>query len=185
MHADTHGDFFCRRTQSLLYVLVLLHVKSVITTRDSGNHHHPRQRQTVLACLQVFEKLSDTAVLASLPAEQQFICPYPSCSAISLLGTRTDYKSVKQSCPYCKRPVCVYHKCVWHEGVTCDNYEGAPDDIAVLMLARQEGLARCPGCKIVTQRIAVSLCLLACFDPKWAAQVVETVQPSAAAATGL
>lgn len=116
---------------------------------------HPCHLQTVFAHLQVFEKLSDIAVLASLPAEQQFICPYPSCSALTILDTGRDYKNVQRSCPHCQQPVCVHHKCTWHEGVTCDNYEGAPDDIAVLMLARQEGLARCPGCKIVTQRIAV------------------------------
>lgn len=100
----------------------------------------------------VFEKLSDLAVMESLPADIRFICPYPTCSAISLLDSGRDYKSQQQNCPHCRQPVCVHCKCIWHDGVTCDRYEGAPDDMAVLSLARQEGLARCPGCRIVTQK---------------------------------
>lgn len=107
--------------------------------------------------VQVFEKLSLIAALAMLPVEQQFVCPHPSCSELSMLDPSQNYRSLRQMCPHCQQPVCAHCKCIWHDGVTCDNYEGTPGDLAVLQLARHEGLARCPGCRIVIQRTVVSV----------------------------
>ena len=52
----------------------------------------------------------------------------------------------------------MWHVCrvLWHEGVTCDEYTDTPEDQASLTSMRNEGAARCPQCRFVVSKTAVS-----------------------------
>lgn len=52
-------------------------------------------------------------------------------------------------CHGCKKKTCFKHKCVWHEGRTCGQYDEdakASDEVALLQYLESNGV-RCPKCK--------------------------------------
>ncbi|KAG8849399.1 hypothetical protein FRB96_000841 [Tulasnella sp. 330] len=83
-------------------------------------------------------------LLESLP---KFWCPSGRCS--ELIATDDELEGVQAACPSCQTQICVACRSIWHNNLTCEEYqdmpegERMPEDLAVLELARAEKWRRC------------------------------------------
>lgn len=106
--------------------------------------------------LQVFEQIAELAAVALIPPDQQAVCPHTACLSIFEVEPGLAARQPRQQCPHCRRLLCLQCKTAWHSGVTCDQNLEDPNTQMLLNLARQENLARCPGCSSVVERTRVS-----------------------------
>lgn len=90
-------------------------------------------------------------------------CPYRGCGeafdANDVVPTISDSKhrtSIVQ-CPRCRRSLCKDCKVVWHERLTCTQFqalpahERAPEDLELMELARKQKWRRCPKCRAMVE----------------------------------
>ncbi|EFN60118.1 hypothetical protein CHLNCDRAFT_17822, partial [Chlorella variabilis] len=86
----------------------------------------------------------------------RLFCPNKKCSQLLIADDKR--ANTAMECPYCTEQLCANCGVAWHQGMTCQQYQvgrdaaGQRDDQAVLDLAEQEGLRRCPGCGQMVER---------------------------------
>ncbi|KAM5533573.1 hypothetical protein V8D89_012789 [Ganoderma adspersum] len=91
-------------------------------------------------------------LLDSLP---KYYCPNPKCSALVQVDEEED--DPQAECPSCDAIICVPCRVVWHDGLTCEEYqdlpldERSPDDQKALQLAKAQNWRRCPKCSIIVE----------------------------------
>jgi hypothetical protein len=52
-------------------------------------------------------------------------------------------------CQHCKKRTCAHHRCAWHSGRSCADYDAdarKSEEVALLQYLEQEGTVRCPKC---------------------------------------
>lgn len=81
---------------------------------------------------------------------EKHYCPNPRCSA--LVQIEEDPNEPVAICPECQESICVSCKVLWHQDLTCEEFqdlpenERSPDDQSVLLLAKAKNWRRCPAC---------------------------------------
>ncbi|KAI0765331.1 hypothetical protein C8Q74DRAFT_1287700 [Fomes fomentarius] len=91
-------------------------------------------------------------LLDSLP---KYYCPNPRCSA--LVQVDEDSEDPQAICPSCDEVICVPCRVLWHEDLTCEEYqalpldERSPDDQKALQLMKAKNWRRCPKCAIIVE----------------------------------
>ncbi|EJF63850.1 hypothetical protein DICSQDRAFT_160351 [Dichomitus squalens LYAD-421 SS1] len=91
-------------------------------------------------------------LLDSIP---KYYCPNPKCS--ELVQTDEDSEDPQAMCPSCDSVICVPCRVIWHDGLTCDEYqdlpldERSPDDQKALQLMKAQNWRRCPNCAIIVE----------------------------------
>ncbi|RDX54728.1 hypothetical protein OH76DRAFT_1398118 [Lentinus brumalis] len=91
-------------------------------------------------------------LLDSLP---RYYCPNPRCSA--LVQVDEDAEDPQASCPSCNSVICVPCRVVWHEDLSCEEYqalpldERSPEDQEALRLMRAKNWRRCPSCTMIVE----------------------------------
>ena len=63
--------------------------------------------------------------------------------------------TIRVTCPRpeCRKDVCLNCRCIYHEGITCDQYDWKKDSLSSSIKKYLEGYAqRCPNCKIIIER---------------------------------
>ncbi|KAJ7236214.1 hypothetical protein C8J57DRAFT_1377041 [Mycena rebaudengoi] len=100
-------------------------------------------------------------------------CPHKGCNEpfdaddVAPASSGIAKTLVQIQCPRCRGSLCKTCKVVWHEHLTCEEYqaqpitERAPEDVAFAMLAKQQKWKRCPKCSVM-----VELKLLCDFTPR-------------------
>ncbi|THH15651.1 hypothetical protein EW146_g4847 [Bondarzewia mesenterica] len=89
-------------------------------------------------------------LLDSLP---RYYCPNPRCSI--LLQVDDDSDDPQAECPACSGLLCVPCKAVWHDGMTCEEYQAipmedrSPDDLLTLQAIKAKNWRRCPSCSVI------------------------------------
>ncbi|KAH8101927.1 hypothetical protein BXZ70DRAFT_932499 [Cristinia sonorae] len=91
-------------------------------------------------------------LLDSLP---KVFCPNPKCSA--LVQVHDDEDEPQASCPLCNVLMCVPCRVLWHEDMSCEDYqalpldERSPEDQQALQLAKAQNWRRCPKCAVIVE----------------------------------
>ncbi|KAI0702061.1 hypothetical protein C8T65DRAFT_719286 [Cerioporus squamosus] len=91
-------------------------------------------------------------LLDSLP---RYYCPNPRCSA--LVQVDEDADDPQATCPSCNSVICVPCRVVWHEDLSCEEYqalpldERSPEDQEALRLMRAQNWRRCPSCAMIVE----------------------------------
>lgn len=81
---------------------------------------------------------------------EAFFCSNPRCCEVLELNEDTE---IGVECPSCFTRLCSSCKVAWHNGLTCEEYQGLPEaerseaDLTLLNLARAEEWKRCPRCR--------------------------------------
>jgi len=90
-------------------------------------------------------------------------CPHKGCNQpfdandVAPALVQASYAEELAQCPVCKNSLCRKCKVVWHDKLTCEEYqalpvhERAPEDLQLLELARQEKWRRCPKCNAMVE----------------------------------
>ncbi|KAI0766295.1 hypothetical protein BC629DRAFT_1596450 [Irpex lacteus] len=93
-------------------------------------------------------------LLDSLP---RIYCPNKKCSALVRTHENVDEAQAAVPCPACDTPMCIPCRAVWHENLSCEEYqalppdERSPEDRQALQLMRAEKWRRCPECHIIIE----------------------------------
>ncbi|KAI0674525.1 hypothetical protein C8Q78DRAFT_1015358 [Trametes maxima] len=91
-------------------------------------------------------------LLDSLP---RHYCPNPRCSALVQLDE--DSEDPQALCPSCNSLICVPCRVVWHDDLTCEEYQAlplddrSPEDQKALQLIKAENWRRCPSCAFIVE----------------------------------
>ncbi|PCH44865.1 hypothetical protein WOLCODRAFT_78291 [Wolfiporia cocos MD-104 SS10] len=91
-------------------------------------------------------------LLSSLP---KFYCPNKRCS--TLVQVHDDPDEPQALCPSCNELLCVPCQVVWHEDMTCEEFqalpldERSPEDQQALQLMRTKSWRRCPNCSFIVE----------------------------------
>ncbi|KAF9819392.1 hypothetical protein IEO21_02135 [Rhodonia placenta] len=91
-------------------------------------------------------------LLDSMP---RYYCPNPRCSA--LVQVHDDPNDPLAQCPSCNSRICVPCRVVWHENLTCEEYqalpldERSPEDQQALQLMKAQHWRRCPNCSFIVE----------------------------------
>ncbi|KAF9459774.1 hypothetical protein BDZ94DRAFT_995454 [Collybia nuda] len=94
-------------------------------------------------------------LLDSIP---RLFCPNPKCS--SLVEADEDNDDPQAICPSCQKTICASCRTLWHNGLTCEEYqalpldERSPEDRLLLELAKAERWRRCPSCAVIVELIS-------------------------------
>jgi len=93
-----------------------------------------------------------------LHSVQHFFCPNPKCSAmIEIPETIYD---LEEACPSCHQLMCTACHVLWHQGISCEQYqslpaeERSPEDRALIQLAKTKNWQRCPTCSAVVELVS-------------------------------
>jgi len=87
--------------------------------------------------------------LAEAAIQSKVFCPYPNCGAAYDL----EDGATQVQCLACHRMFCGSCRVPWHQGLTCEQYTQlpdylrAPEDVALLRMARRKQWRPCPGCR--------------------------------------
>ncbi|KAG8934216.1 hypothetical protein FRC02_010386 [Tulasnella sp. 418] len=101
---------------------------------------------------ELLEKWHLQKIVDSLPRRY---CPNQKCSM--RLEVEEDLDVPQAECPACHILMCVPCRSVWHGGLTCEQFqdlpegERAPEDRAVIELAKSERWRRCPSCHAIIE----------------------------------
>ncbi|KAH9849628.1 hypothetical protein C2E23DRAFT_355417 [Lenzites betulinus] len=82
-------------------------------------------------------------------------CPNPRCSALVQLDEDSD--DPQAVCPSCASVICVPCRVVWHQDLTCEEYQALPlddrnpEDQKALRLMKAENWRRCPKCSFIVE----------------------------------
>ncbi|KAI0938557.1 hypothetical protein AcV5_000209 [Taiwanofungus camphoratus] len=91
-------------------------------------------------------------LLDSLP---RHYCPNPRCSALVQLHDNPD--EPRAICPSCAIAMCVSCHVIWHDNMTCEEYqalpldERSPEDQQALQLMKVKNWRRCPNCSFIVE----------------------------------
>ncbi|CAL1708948.1 unnamed protein product [Somion occarium] len=91
-------------------------------------------------------------LLDSLP---RHYCPNPRCSA--LVQLHDDPDEPQAQCPACSTLMCVPCRVVWHQDLSCEEYqalpldERSPEDQQALQLMKAQNWRRCPKCAFIVE----------------------------------
>ncbi|KAJ7749330.1 hypothetical protein DFH07DRAFT_829339 [Mycena maculata] len=90
-------------------------------------------------------------------------CPHKGCDEtfdaddIAPAPSGVEHAESLVQCPRCRGSLCKACKCVWHDNLTCEQYQALPiternpEDVAFANLARQEKWRRCPKCSAMVE----------------------------------
>ncbi|KAJ7236179.1 hypothetical protein C8J57DRAFT_137915 [Mycena rebaudengoi] len=90
-------------------------------------------------------------------------CPHKGCNEafdaddVAPAPSGVEHAETLVQCPRCRGSLCKTCKVVWHEHLTCEEYqaqpitERAPEDVAFAILAKQEKWRRCPKCSAMVE----------------------------------
>ncbi|KAF7350514.1 RBR-type E3 ubiquitin transferase [Mycena venus] len=90
-------------------------------------------------------------------------CPHKGCDEefdaddVAPAPSGVKHAATLVQCPRCRGSLCKVCKSVWHENLTCEQYqalpitERAPEDVAFANLAAQEKWRRCPKCSAMVE----------------------------------
>ena len=108
--------------------------------------HHNVQRWAIASVFETYDTLLLRAHLQSL--EDFRWCAWPGCGSGQIHPAMDQNPIIK--CIKCKRKTCFTHRCQWHEGRTCRQYDqDAAECEEVALLQALEGggnLRKCPKC---------------------------------------
>ncbi|KAI0371250.1 hypothetical protein BV20DRAFT_965420 [Pilatotrama ljubarskyi] len=91
-------------------------------------------------------------LLDSLP---RHYCPNPRCSALVQLDE--DSEDPQALCPSCNTVICVPCRVIWHDDLSCEEYQAlpvddrSPEDQKALQLIKAENWRRCPSCSFIVE----------------------------------
>ncbi|KFM74245.1 hypothetical protein X975_00157, partial [Stegodyphus mimosarum] len=81
-------------------------------------------------------------------------CPVPDCS---MFFYKEEIHDTKLNCPLCQNDICVKCEVVFHQGYTCDMYQGSKNDPDYSFKIWQQTVSeckQCPRCKMAIERTA-------------------------------
>ncbi|GFY59988.1 ATP-dependent RNA helicase DEAH12, chloroplastic [Trichonephila inaurata madagascariensis] len=81
-----------------------------------------------------------------------FYCPAPDCS---MFFYKNEISTDKLNCPLCQNDICIKCNTVYHQGFTCDMYQGSKNDPDYSFKVWQETKSeckRCPKCKTAIEK---------------------------------
>ncbi|GAB2267520.1 hypothetical protein Dimus_002500 [Dionaea muscipula] len=108
--------------------------------------------------MEVFNRWGDLLCESVIGAGHKYYCPFKDCSA--LMVDDGEEVVTRSECPHCHRLFCAQCKVVWHEGVSCDEFqrlnddERASEDLLLRNLAINNNWKRCAACKFYVEKIA-------------------------------
>ncbi|KAK9809520.1 hypothetical protein WJX73_008022 [Symbiochloris irregularis] len=88
---------------------------------------------------------------ASIPQDQRFWCPLPSCARVFKLDPKAA-KSPPSKCPHCQQPACLRCQQPWAEGHSCRKVKEAGMDTSVMQLAQDKRWRQCPCCRQMVEK---------------------------------
>lgn len=101
----------------------------------------------------VFEHFDQMLFRKALQEEPTFRwCAHAGCGSgqmVEDLSLRDAGWNRFLTCHSCSRRTCAHHRCEWHAGRTCQQYEAdarRSDEVALLQYFQREGVKRCPKC---------------------------------------
>ncbi|KAI0747012.1 hypothetical protein C8Q80DRAFT_812908 [Daedaleopsis nitida] len=90
-----------------------------------------------------------------LDSAPRYYCPNPRCSA--LVQVDEESEEPQAICPSCNTVICVPCCVIWHDDLTCEEYqalpldERSPDDQKALQLMKAQNWRRCPSCAVIVE----------------------------------
>lgn len=81
-----------------------------------------------------------------------FYCPAPDCS---MFFYKDEISSDKLNCPLCQNDICINCNTVYHQGLTCEMYQGSKNDPDYSFKVWQKTVTqckRCPKCKTAIEK---------------------------------
>ncbi|KAJ7637073.1 hypothetical protein FB45DRAFT_908153 [Roridomyces roridus] len=90
-------------------------------------------------------------------------CPHKGCDEsfdandIAPAPSGVEHAQTLVQCPRCRKTLCTSCKSVWHDKLTCEQYQALPvdernpEDVAFANLAKQEKWRRCPKCSAMVE----------------------------------
>mmetsp|Transcript_9800 Transcript_9800/g.21227 ORF Transcript_9800/g.21227 Transcript_9800/m.21227 type:complete len:319 (-) Transcript_9800:1836-2792(-) len=100
------------------------------------------------ATQEVFERYDQGLLHATLEKNPEFCwCSRSGCGSGQLHASKTKYPRVR--CHACDFKTCFRHKCEWHAGRTCEEYDEdarKSDEVSLLQLLEHSRFRRCPRC---------------------------------------
>lgn len=97
------------------------------------------------------DELAEKSLKAYLEKNREkiFYCPAPDCTMF-VYKNELEQNEDKWNCPLCKNSICTKCKVVYHEGFTCDMYQGSRNDpdysFKVWQRNRTKDCKICPNC---------------------------------------
>ncbi|KAA1473977.1 hypothetical protein DENSPDRAFT_840520 [Dentipellis sp. KUC8613] len=91
-------------------------------------------------------------LLDSMP---HYYCPNPKCSV--RVEVDEDQDDPQAECPACDSLLCVPCRALWHDEMTCEEYQKipiedrSPDDLLTLQTIKAENWRRCPKCSYIIE----------------------------------
>ncbi|XP_047341183.1 E3 ubiquitin-protein ligase RSL1-like [Impatiens glandulifera] len=100
----------------------------------------------------------EMACKSMIPESQKFYCPFSDCSAM-LVNDNDGEEDIRQvECPICHRLFCAQCRVPFHVGLDCENFQKlnknvrGSGDIALRMMAKENGWIRCPNCRFYVEK---------------------------------
>ncbi|KAF7323819.1 RBR-type E3 ubiquitin transferase [Mycena kentingensis (nom. inval.)] len=109
-------------------------------------------------------------------------CPHKGCDEqfdaddVAPAPSGINHAASLVQCPRCRGSLCKACKCIWHDKLTCEQYqalpanERAPEDVAFANLAQQEKWRRCPKCSAMVELKALRLQVSLRWKVRWIAK---------------
>ena len=96
----------------------------------------------------VFQRYDVGLLHEALESNPEFCwCSNEGCGSGQLHGQRHNYPRMR--CHACSTTTCFTHRCAWHVGRTCQEYEqdaARSDEVSLLQLLAKTDFRRCPNC---------------------------------------
>jgi E3 ubiquitin-protein ligase RNF144 len=128
--------------------------------------------------IEQFEKFSQLVAIKEHESESMY-CPNMECSQMFLKPIiLAGYEQT--ICVFCKIKICVRCHVMWHDGLTCDEYQrmtaarGDAEEAQLMALKDKHKWKQCPKCKILVEKV-VGCNFMKC---KWYVQCMHIHLPS-------
>ncbi|MEW5313498.1 MAG: hypothetical protein WDW38_005062 [Sanguina aurantia] len=116
------------------------------------------QVSELLGNQQDVDTLQRLEVESCIPDSSKFYCPNPGCSMLLIVDEQHPAQKQQQQqasrCPVCQETVCVACKVLWHDNMTCSEYQSLPTEMrrpedteTVTLQAKDAGWKACPRCR--------------------------------------
>lgn len=110
------------------------------------------------ACEKDFLRYDELLLRSVLQQEPSFRwCSGQRCGNGQLVeGLQDEGRNMNMTCRECQAKTCCWHRCPWHSGRSCAQYDQdakASDEVALLQYLEREGTVRCPKCHHAIQKV--------------------------------
>ena len=123
-------------------------IRCICTTQKCSaklKHRHVQR----YASQETFRRYDEALLRITLERNDEFCwCATSGCGSGQLHVRQHDYPRMR--CHVCRQNTCFTHRCAWHEGRSCQQYDrdaSNSEEVALLQALEHESFQHCPKCR--------------------------------------